>query len=232
MRRLLAIRLVNLIGDKENNGYPLLNNFRSGFFMLVHEEFYKIDAEDLWIYNKLQLSRLLGHNAGPIGCPVSKEGWYIVRPAINFLGMGRCAFKKWISLDMDPDDYGQPGDFWCEWFDGEHLSVDFYNKEPILTVRGVKKHSSEESEWLRWEKIDKKVDFPSILDKISDKYSQINIEMIGDKIIEVHLRHNPDFKWGNRVAIPVYDIKNQKIPDGYRFVESLDYNRQGFFIDN
>jgi len=198
--------------------------------MQVETEFHQIDADDLWIYNKLQLSKKLKYNCGPIGCTIVKEGWYIVRPAINFLGMGRKALKKWITYKDNPDLYGNPGDFWCEWFDGDHISVDFYHKEPILTVKGTKNHASEESEWLKWERIDKIVDFPKILDKIGDKYSSINIEMIGDKIIEVHLRHNPNFIWGNSVAIPVYDLKKQKCPVDYKFVKSKEYNREGFYI--
>jgi hypothetical protein len=198
--------------------------------VLVEDEFGQIEPNDLWIYNKLQLSKMLGYKCGPVGCKIEEEGWYIIRPAINFLGMGRNAVKHWLGYSANPDNYGNPGDFWCEWFEGDHLSIDFYKGECVLVVKGIKKESEEKSRWEKWVKIDQKVDLPPILHSISEKYDKINIEMIGDKIIEVHLRDNPDFVWENEVAIPVYDLQKQICPDGFRFVESEDYNRKGFFI--
>jgi len=33
----------------------------------VNDEWNAIHHDDLWIYNKLQLSRILGYNCGPVG---------------------------------------------------------------------------------------------------------------------------------------------------------------------
>ena len=204
------------------------------FCMEVLEEFVQVRPDDLWIYNKLQISRKLGYNCGPIGAPVPWPGEYIIRPVMNFLGMGRNARK----IDLNPTDltenYAHPGEFWCEYFTGEHISVDFVHKKPVLVVTGEKestKSSIEESRWTIWRKIDRVVAFPPFLEQISEEYPTINVEMIGGNVIEVHLRGNPDFVWGNTVAIPVYDDEELHPPEGFTYIESPDYTRKGFYIN-
>lgn len=201
--------------------------------MEVIEEFLGIAPEDLWVYNKLQFSRMMGYICGPIGAPVPYPGWYMVRPRINFLGMGRNARKIWLTPEDETEKFGYPSEFWCEYITGDHISVDFENRQPILTVRGVRTRnfsSIEHSRWLRWEKTSGFFKFPHILGDLSKKYGTINVEYIGGKPIEVHFRHNPDFVWGNSVAIPVFKNENTDPPNGYRYVESPDYERIGFFI--
>ena len=52
----------------------------------------------------------------------------------------------------------------------------------------------------------------------------INIESIGDKIIEVHLRPNPDHQEDYDTLIPIWkgDDTKQYIDDGYVFIEDLE----------
>jgi hypothetical protein len=197
------------------------------YFLDGSGEFEQIYHEDLWVYNKLQLSRSLGYNCGPIGTSVPKPDFYIVRPSINFLGMGRFARIEWI--ENTTDSY-HPGEFWCEIFKGEHLSVDFKDKKANLVVRGIKKEDSPLYKWEKWEKIDKKVDFPEILEKLKGNYEWINCEFIGNKLIEVHFRQNPDFRYGNSVAIPIWKEDNQKNIDNLEYIEDSDYKRKGFYI--
>lgn len=59
--------------------------------MTVEDEWSSIHPQDLWVYNKLQVSRVLGYECGPAGLVVPKPDFYIVRPCINFMGMGRHA---------------------------------------------------------------------------------------------------------------------------------------------
>jgi len=193
----------------------------------VNDEWNAIHHNDLWIYNKLQLSRVLGYQCGPVGTTVPKPDFYIVRPSINFLGMGRFAEILWIENSTD---HFYPSNFWCEVFKGEHLSVDFCHQEAKLVVRGIKDDNDPLYKWKKWEKIDREVKFPEILQNLKGNYDWINCEFIDGKLIEVHIRQNPDFRYDNDVAIPVWDDENQKNYEKLRYIKDSDYKRKGFYI--
>jgi hypothetical protein len=188
------------------------------------DEWNLIHNDDLWIYNKLFLSRSLGYLCGPIGVPVPNPDFYIIRPSFNLLGMGRFARKEWIKHQTD---HMHPAEFWCEIFKGEHLSVDFRYGEPELVVLGTKSDDSPYYKWEKWEKIDKKVKFPKILKNLKGNYEWINCEFINGNLIEVHFRKNPDFRYGNSVAIPVW---GDETIENMKFIEDSDYLRKGFFV--
>ena len=190
----------------------------------VDDEWNHIHPLDLWVYNKLFLSRVLGYTCGPAGSTVPKSDFYIVRPSFNLLGMGRFARKEWIENNTE---HLHPSEFWCEIFEGDHLSVDFYYQRAELVVLGTRKDSDPYYKWKKWEKIDKIVDFPEILNDLRGKYEWINCEFIDGRLIEVHFRQNPDFRYGNSVAIPVWDDEKKK---NMRFIEDSDYLRRGFYI--
>ena len=192
------------------------------------DEWDSIHVEDLWVYNKLYLNTHLKHLCGPTGVPVPYSGYYIVRPSINLLGMGRFSRIEWI--DKETDQF-HPAEFWCEIFKGEHLSVDFYKKECSLVVVGEREIDAPFYKWKKWHKIDKKVGFPKILDNLKGDYEWINCEFIGNKLIEVHFRQNPDFRYGNTVAIPVWRNDRPQRMGDLTFIEDQDYLRRGFFID-
>jgi hypothetical protein len=197
------------------------------YHLEVNDEWNAIHPQDLWIYNKLQLSRVLGYNCGPVGAKVPKPDFYIVRPSINFLGMGRFAEIKWIESDTE-DLY--PSDFWCEVFKGEHLSVDFHYQEAKLIVKGIKDDNDPLYKWQKWEKVDKKVEYPSILTNLKGNYDWINCEFINGNLIEVHVRQNPDFRYDNEVAIPIWDENFIENPDFIRDSEYDTYGRRGIYI--
>lgn len=195
------------------------------------EEYYNLHPEDLWVYNKLQLSRMLGYTCGPVGVEVPKSDFYIVRPSVNFLGMGRNANIEWISGDTDHYDAGS---FWCEVFNGPHFSVDYQHKKCKLVVEGIREHIQPLWRWDRWEKVDISIDFPPILEKLVGDYEWINCEFIGNHLIEVQIRQNPDFQWGNTIAIPVWRNESRYYGEycgDYQFISYPDYNREGFYID-
>lgn len=189
-----------------------------------NDEFNHIHCDDLWVYNKLQLSRCLGYTCGPIGTIVPKPDFYIIRPAINFLGMGRFARVEWIEKFTDMH---HPGEFWCEIFKGEHLSVDFYQHKSELVVLGTRNLEDPYYKWKKWEKIDRKIEFPKILTDLKGNYDWINCEFVDGNLIEVHFRRNPDFRYGNSIAIPVWE--DEKI-ENMQFIEDQDYFRKGFYI--
>tara|TARA_B100002019_G_scaffold42278_1_gene35404 strand:+ start:1141 stop:1803 length:663 start_codon:yes stop_codon:yes gene_type:complete len=214
----------------------------------VAEEWQRILPQHLWIYNKLFLSQRLGYTCGPAGLEVPKPGFYIVRPCMNLMGMGRNARIEWIESDTE---HLHPAEFWCEVFEGDHLSVDYeyhedrtgcypeyamdhsvdyHVKRQRLAVKGTRE-THDLYKFTKWEKVDVKMPYPHILTTIGlYRYGWINCEFIGDKLIEVHFRRNPDFRFGNTVAIPVWKDEEVKNMENYRFVEDEDYLRRGFYI--
>ena len=199
------------------------------YYSECSDEWNSIHSEDLWVYNKLFLNQRLGHLCGPTGVPVPHSGHYIVRPSINLLGMGRFSRIEWIDRDTE---HFHPAEFWCEIFKGRHLSVDFHYKKSELVVLGERDNGEDLYRWKKWTKINLEVKFPEILNSLKGDYEWINCEFIGNKLIEVHFRRNPDFRYGNTVAIPVWrGDRPQKVED-FTFVQDKDYLRKGFFIDS
>jgi len=191
------------------------------------EEWNRIHSEDLWVYNKLILSRVLGYTCGPVGTSVPRPNFYILRPSMNLLGMGRFARKEYIYKYTD---LFHPSEFWCEVFEGDHISVDYQNQEQKLAVLGTRDEMNPLYKWDMWKKIDVKVPFPDILKKLKGDYEWINCEFIGNRLIEVHFRRNPDFRYGNSVAIPVWNGEPTSTEENCHFVSDPDYHRSGFWV--
>lgn len=184
------------------------------------------EPEDLWIFDKLILSKKLGYNCAPKGIPVSKSGNYIIRPCVNLMGMGEGAYTEYLESSTD---HLNTGTFWCELFDGDHFSVDFYKGNVVLCVKGTK-DSADFTKFTKWEKCHKDFKIPEQLEHIVKKYDYVNIEFIGNKVIELHLRHNPDFSWHlSDVIIPVWEGESE-FKEGWEFTENVDGKRVGFFI--
>jgi hypothetical protein len=198
------------------------------YLLDCQEEWNNIHDDDLWVYNKLFLNRFLGHLCGPAGVPVPFSGYYIVRPSINLLGMGRFSRIEWIERNTE---HLHPAEFWCEIFNGRHLSVDFYQKKSSLVVVGEKDIEDPLYKWKKWYKIEEDIEFPDVLNRIKGDYDWINCEFIDNKLIEVHFRRNPDFRYGNSVAIPVWNEENIKEMENFRFIRDKDYLRKGFYVD-
>jgi hypothetical protein len=193
------------------------------------DEWNSIHSDDLWVYNKLILNQRLRHLCGPTGVPVPYSGYYIVRPSINLLGMGRFSRIEWIDKDTE---HFHPAEFWCEIFEGPHISVDFHHQKSELVILGERDHDEPLYKWKKWTKINQEVEFPEILKNLKGDYEWINCEFIGNKLIEVHFRRNPDFRYGNSVAIPVWKGDRPQKVDNFTFIEDKEYLRRGFFIDS
>jgi len=201
-----------------------------------------MNDDDAWLkykhhhkwFNKLWLSEKLGYVCGPSGVKVPKEGWYIHRPIYNLSGMGIGTERKWL---MPHDVDVRPGYFWCEKFEGEHLSIDLewsYAGPPFWNVvscyEGIKRDCQRFDMWVKRE-----IEFqlPHFFCELSD-VGIINVETIGGNIIEVHLRTSPDPKYDE--IIPVF-LGEEKNISGYKWIESyedadklLDPPRLGFLV--
>jgi hypothetical protein len=154
------------------------------------------DAWYLWPrhrnwFNKLEFSIAMGYDCGPCGTAPTKSGFYVVRPIYNLNGMGVGARKEYINKD----DYRrvEPGYFWCEWFEGKQHSVTYEwhdGWKPVSSWYGVN-NPNDLSRFLRWEKAKFYPEPPLLFDSLKD-VGLINVEWIGKKPIEVHLRPSPD----------------------------------------
>jgi len=186
-----------------------------------------INPDDLWILDKLILSRKLGYISGPVGLDVPVPDHYIVRPCVNMLGLGLGTQKVWIEKDTT---HLPVGHFWCEFFQGRHISVDYCQKNQILAVEGFKNQNTF-VRWEQWIKVNDCFEFPNILNDLKENYKYINCEFIGDKLIEVHLRHNEDFEGGITHFIPVWEGESIVPPEGYTYRDYPDvHGRIGAYI--
>ena len=191
-----------------------------------------INPDHIWVLDKLILSKKLGYNCGPAGVDVPQPGWYIVSPCINAMGMGLGAQRVFIEKETMHLPLGY---FWCEWFDGDHYSVDYLPEYgiKILTVKGTKGSKEELVKWSKWEKVNHKKEhkIPNLLFPIILNYYRINLEYIGNKLIEVHFRENEDFQNGISEFIPVWEGQKTVPPNGYKYISYEDVGgRIGAFV--
>jgi hypothetical protein len=185
--------------------------------------------EDLWILDKLILSTRLGYACGPRGMPVPKSGTYIIRPIMNLMGMGYGA--QFVNIEKETDQLVPDGFFWCEKFKGRHLSIDYEDKEQILCLEGIRRKKDPVWKWKEWRKTKDDIPMPDILKNLKGDYRHFNIEMIGDKIIEVHIRLNPNWRHGDyESAIPVFKEEKIRPPKGYTYIEDENALRKGFYF--
>lgn len=161
------------------------------------------NIDDLWLFDKLILSRKLGYLCGPAGVSPPKKNIYIVRPCCNYRMMSKGA----VFMELSPNNHETVPDgyFWCEVFEGRHLSFDYSFGNQILAVEGFREDKSRLDRFCMWKKIEDNFKLPDILFSIACKYDEFNIEVIEDKVIEVHLRHNDDFiGHDSDVIIPIW----------------------------
>lgn len=185
------------------------------------------DPNDLWVLDKLILSKKLYYNCGPVGLDVTLPGHYIVRPCVNMIGLGLGAQKVWLDKNTD---HLPIGHFWCEWFEGRHLSIDYFWGNQVLAVEGHKP-STTFTQWKHWIKVSDVISLPDIIKPFAKKYEWINCEFIGEKLIEVHFRQNQDFEGGIDHFIPVWESDSIVPPQGYRYRPYPDvHGRIGAFV--
>lgn len=186
-----------------------------------------VDPEDCWVFDKLILAKKLGYKCGPRGTPVPKPGTYIVRPCVNAMGMSEGASFMQIK---DSTDHLPVGSFWCEVFTGAHMTYDYVSGLQVLAVKGTP--AKRFGRWAKWQKVfNRQFRLPRFLDELAVKCRWMNIETIGNKIIEVHLRLNPDFRHhSSNLVIPVYEDEDVLPPEGMEFIFDAAHERIGFYI--
>jgi len=185
-----------------------------------------------WVFNKLELSMRLGYDCGPACVPIKNAGNYIIRPTYNLYGMGIGAHKKFLNPSIHGEEmihhkHIPPGYFWCEWFDGNHQSVDFIKDNnhwvPFHAMTGKHEDKHSLTKFIEWEVTEPEITLPDWLHDITtEKY--LNVETRGGKIIEVHLRSGNDVLWDYYVGtkvIPVWKGVDYKEYEHLPFIGNL-----------
>lgn len=192
-------------------------------------------------FNKLELASRLSYNCGPCGVAPDRTGSYCVRPIYNLSGMGVGARRQHI--EQGDASQVEPGYFWCEWFEGEHLSIDYTNNGAYWFQRSAwtgHKAPGSASRFVAWTRSSCRRQLPDFFFELLE-VSHVNVEFIGRRIIEVHLRPSPDPE--AKTLIPVWsDDPETKIElfkaKGFDYVTSeedadgfLTVKRKGFLIN-
>lgn len=176
-----------------------------------------------WMFNKLELSLRRGYTAAPAGVPVPVTGEYVVRPIYNLSGMGAGATVQ--RLEQDKEARIPAGYFWCERFSGDHISTDWRLEngvwQPVFCAMGYRNEDNPLYKFSKWCKITKP-DYIIMPDFDFGTVTCVNTEHIGDKLIEIHLRHSGDFPENATEIIPVWsDMNTDRMIElemsGYRF---------------
>ncbi len=208
------------------------------------EAYKKFKKHRKW-FNKLWVAEKFGHLCGPAGMDIPKDGTYIIRPIYNLEGMGVGAEVK----DLKEGDHSTPpGYFWCEYFIGAHLSVDYVFNYDAMTGGswiGVSSYEgyNTKNNLIQFKSWNKNYLMPELSREWQElrDVKEINIEYIGNKIIEVHLRHGNPFRNVYDELIPVWasdlGVKKQLYEETYEWKEDyencdglLDDPRIGFFV--
>lgn len=146
------------------------------------------------VYNKLYLSQLQGLDAAPVGItPI--EFPVIIKPIINLYGMSN-GFKKIDSIDnyQIKKEYGM---FWQKYLDGIQYNFDINMKDGKIIQYFCVISEPGENGMFKYHYYEKNYTLSKknyeFIEKILYNYSGfVNIEIINDFIIEMHLRLNGD----------------------------------------
>ena len=185
----------------------------------------------LWIYDKLIVARRQGIAAGPAGIPVPWSGEYVIRPITNIRMMSRGAEIVW--MEKGDSETVPDGFFWTQVLEGPHVSVDYHWGQQHLTVQGFRDDARRLDRFSRWCRTALDRPLPAMLHDLKYHQEWINVEYIGDRAIEIHLRYNDDFRNHDSDEIwPVWLESSQQQPPGTQWYSSPAGDRLGFWIKN
>lgn len=144
----------------------------------------------IYCYNKLLISNLQNEIAKP--CPIQPKKYpVIIKPIYNLLGMGINSYKA--NNKEEYNKLAKPGLFFSKFYKGKHFSWDFILLEGKILYStkfyGKKKLFGSFEYWIEKHvnRIPNNVNI--ILNYFFSKHTGvINMETIGGKVIEVHLR--------------------------------------------
>ena len=175
-------------------------------------------------FNKLYLAEIMGYKCGPTGLAPDVTDHYIVRPIYNLSGMG--VGSKVIKIEAGDVTKVPPGYFWCEFIAGIQYSATYEfvdgRWKSISCWQGTNDINNL-SRFVSWIRSTYKPKVSSQFNELHD-VGRINIEFIGDKPIEVHLRESPDPNYDELIPVWADNSVNKEayLSRGYRYIESYD----------
>lgn len=198
----------------------------------------KYPSHRKWM-NKLWLAEKFGYICGPAGVGIPETNTYVIRPIYNLAGMGAGASVQKLAKG----DYTAvpPGYFWCEYFKGQHYSVNYEwksdtikggNWEPLDCWEGTNMPINV-SKFIEWKRSNYKPKLTHHFKSLGDKVTHLNVEFIDDNPIEVHLRLSPDPDYDHIIPVWSSDIGKKKEHmelHGFDFIEAYD-NANGYIDD-
>ena len=152
------------------------------------------------VYDKLGVALAAVLRAAPCGvdplaCGLTPDDWVFVKPIVNLAGMALQA--RAVRADVVPND---PGLFWCERLEGEHTSTDCLVREGevVWLAHTSASERKDHERPLYW---DVGVERPELDARVRDWVARhltgytglCNLEMIGGRPIEAHLRGSNGF---------------------------------------
>lgn len=149
-----------------------------------------------WLANKMEICKLQGIKHAPHGIYPPYYPMFS-KPIYNLYGMSM-GIRHLKDRD-DVDRHYTPGHFWMELLEGPQISID------VVVIKGkpqwsveTKAHPLGDGRFDYWEVRKKNTNLENIYNLFCFTYfidytGIVNLEMIGDKIIEVHPRMSPQF---------------------------------------
>lgn len=185
-----------MIPTSDTKAYPLYPKFR-------------------WVYNKLTVAELQGINCGPHAVEPNEDEYPIFsKPVMNILGMGKNA-----RVIRTPEEYWDsitPGHMWCTLLSGTHYSTDIAVDagKPVWFSHTIGVPGPHQT-FDYWEvnvtdRHDVQRNIAAFIEAhLGDFTGMLNMESIGGKIIEIHLRFSsqwPDLygSWFPSALVDLY----------------------------
>lgn len=182
-----------------------------------------------WCFNKLTLSERLGYKSGPVGTS-APGGEMLIRPIMNMAGMAEGGVFPFnvqvvrgapVNSHIPMRDF--PGYFWCERFPGPLRFSEYIDDTPIASTTGEM-----QEDIMHFEETTDHIEIPNILKGLS-RY--LLIEAMGDKVVEVSLRHISSCARQHsiddyRQFVPDYDPTHVQF--GFVDMKKIPYGQGGY----
>lgn len=157
-------------------------------------EAYRKYPNHSWVYNKLSLMEALKYPCAPHGIyPKDIDYPVISKPITNLTGMG--AGIEFSSNPGSLDEHYTPGHFWTKQFFGRHISIDLLIKNGEIVWFCPTEGIPDQIRVGAFEAWNILTDFiiPEPISLFFNEYFKefkgiVNIELIGEHMIEMHLR--------------------------------------------